>query len=101
MVAASDILRIPSGVPPDVAIYSDVAPFAGNHFNCFRLLRRSLILHGTGKATAPIEDRDVRPSGDRSPQLAALLANGFAREAESNERLEQSVRSKVCNVSHR
>jgi hypothetical protein len=100
MVAASDILRIPSGVPPDVAIYSDVAPFAGNHFNCFRLLRRSVILYGTGKATAPIEGRDVRPSGE-SPQLAALLANGFAREAESNERLEQSVRSKVCNVSHR
>jgi hypothetical protein len=57
-----------------VALYSDVAPFAGNHFSCFRLLRRSVILHGTGKATAPIEDRDVRPTGDRPPQLAALLA---------------------------
>ena len=53
-----------------MAIYSDVAPFAGNHFNCFRLLRRSVILYGTGKATAPIEGRDVRPSGDAS--LVAL-----------------------------
>ena len=53
---------------------SDVAPFAGNHFNCFRLLRRSVIFHGTGKATTPIEDRDVWPSGDSPPQLAALLA---------------------------
>ena len=68
------MLRIPSGVPPDVALYSDVAPFAGNHFNRFRLLRRSVILHDTDKATAPIEDSDVRPTGDRPPQLAALLA---------------------------
>ena len=45
-------------------------PLLGNHFNRFRLLRRSVILHGTGKATAPIEDRDVRPSGDRSPQCS-------------------------------
>ena len=67
---------------------SDVAPFAENHFNCFRLLRRSVILYGTGKATAPIEGRDVRPSGE-SPQLAALLTNGFAREAESNERSDE------------
>jgi hypothetical protein len=36
---------------------SDVAPFAGNHFNCFRLLRSSVIFHGTGKA----HNADRRP----------------------------------------
>ena len=81
----TDILRIPSGVTPDVALYSDVAPFAGNHFNCFRLLRRSVILHDTDKATAPIEDRGVRPTSDRSRQLAALLAMVLHRESRDQD----------------
>jgi hypothetical protein len=37
-----------------VALYPDVAPFADNRFDCGHLLQRSVIHHGTGKATATI-----------------------------------------------
>ncbi len=50
---------IPGG-SPDVALYPDVAPFADNRFDRCHLLQRSVIHHGTGKATATIEDHMTR-----------------------------------------
>jgi hypothetical protein len=35
----------------DVALYPDGAPFADNRFDCCDLLQRSVIHHGTGKAS--------------------------------------------------
>jgi hypothetical protein len=39
------------GGPPDVALHTDVAPFADNRFDCCDLLQRNVIYHGTGKAS--------------------------------------------------
>jgi hypothetical protein len=45
-----------SGGSPDVALYSDVAPFADNRFDCRDLFQRRVIHHGD--TTATIEDQD-------------------------------------------
>ena len=57
-----------------MALYPDVAPFADNRFDCCDLLQRSVIHHGTGRATATIEDQETRQCDERMWNLAHRLA---------------------------